>query len=167
MPSTLYITLSLEYRSEVKSLSHVHLFVTPWAVAYKAPLSMEFSRQEYWSGLPFPSPVDLPNPGFEPGSPALQADTLPSELPGKPPRWTIGLFLRYCIYFFLFICVNYHFAVNIMILQVISCRSFTHFFIGFKHFKQLIYAKIYMEESKYMSSKANFEIAEQNSDLFY
>ena len=45
---------------------------------------MEFSRQEYWSGLPFPSPGDLPNPGIEPGSPALQADALPSEPPGKP-----------------------------------------------------------------------------------
>ena len=48
------------------------------------PLSMGFSRQEYWSGLPFPSPGDLPDPGMEPGSPALQADSLPSELPGKP-----------------------------------------------------------------------------------
>ena len=69
--------------SEVKSLSHVQLFVTPWTVAYKAPLSMEFSRQEYWSGLPFPSPGDLLDPGIELGSPALQADTLPSEPPGK------------------------------------------------------------------------------------
>ena len=50
----------------------------------QAPLSMEFSRQEYWSGLPFPSPGDLPDPGTEPQSPALQADTLPSEPPGKP-----------------------------------------------------------------------------------
>ena len=58
--------------------------MTPWAVAYQAPLSMEFSRQEYWSGLPFPSPGDLPNPGIEPRSPALQADTLLSEPPGKP-----------------------------------------------------------------------------------
>ena len=58
--------------------------VTPWAVAYQAPPSMEFSRQEYWSGLPFPSPGDLPDPGIEPGSPALQADALPSEPPGKP-----------------------------------------------------------------------------------
>ena len=57
---------------------------TPWTVAYKASLSMEFSRQEYWSGLPFPSPGDLPNPGIEPGSPALRADALPSEPPGKP-----------------------------------------------------------------------------------
>ena len=55
-------------------------FVTPWTVAYKGPLSMEFSRQEYWSGLPFPSPGDLPNPGIEPGSPALQADSLLTEL---------------------------------------------------------------------------------------
>ena len=56
---------------EVKSLSHVRLFVTPWTVAQKDPLSMGFPRQEYWSGLPFPSPEDLPNPGIEPGSPAL------------------------------------------------------------------------------------------------
>ena len=70
-------------RKKVKSFSCVWLFVTPWTVAYQAPLSMEFSRQEYWSGLPFPSPGDLPNPGIEPGSPALQADTLPSEPPGN------------------------------------------------------------------------------------
>ena len=75
---------SWEVKSEVKSLSHVWLFATPWMVAYQAPLSMEFSRQEYWSGLPFPSPGDLPNPGIEPGSPALQTDALPSEPPGKP-----------------------------------------------------------------------------------
>ena len=56
-------------------------FVTPWTVAHQAPPSMEFSRQEYWSGLPGPSPGDLPNPGIEP---ALQADALTSEPPGKP-----------------------------------------------------------------------------------
>ena len=67
----------------LKSLSHVRLFATPWTVAYEAPPSMEFSRQEYWSGLPFPSPGDLPNPGIEPGSPTLQADALLSEPPGK------------------------------------------------------------------------------------
>ena len=60
------------------------LFATPWTVARQAPLSMEFSRQEYWSALPFPSPGDLPDPGIEPWSPALQADSLPSEPPGKP-----------------------------------------------------------------------------------
>ena len=56
---------------KVKSLSRVRLFATPWTVAYQAPLSMGFSRQEYWSGLPFPSPGDLPDPGIKPGSPAL------------------------------------------------------------------------------------------------
>ena len=56
--------------------------MTLWTVAYKALLSMKFSRQEYWSGLLFPPPWDLP--GIEPGSPALQADALPSEPPGKP-----------------------------------------------------------------------------------
>ena len=66
----------------MKSLSPVRLFATPWTVAHLAPLSMGFSRQEYWSGLPFPSPGDLPNPGIKPGSPALQADALSSE----PPR---------------------------------------------------------------------------------
>ena len=65
-------------------------FATPWIVAPQAPLSMEFSRQEYWSGLPCPPPGDLPDPGNEPGSPALQADSLPSEPPGKPQRnWYI------------------------------------------------------------------------------
>ena len=67
----------------MKSFSRVRLFVTPWTVAYQAPQSVEFSRQEYWSGLPFPSPGDLPNPGIEPRSPALHADALPSERPGK------------------------------------------------------------------------------------
>ena len=60
---------------KVKSLSHVRLFATPWTVAHQAPPSMEFSRQEYSSGLPFPSPGDLPNAGIEPGSPAWQADS--------------------------------------------------------------------------------------------
>ena len=64
---------------KVKSLSRVRLFATPWTVAYQAPLSMGFSRQEYWSGLPFSSPGDLPNPGIKPRSPALEADTLTSE----------------------------------------------------------------------------------------
>ena len=58
--------------------------MTPWTVAYQASLSMGFSRQEYWSGLPFPSPGDLPDPGIKPRSPTLQVDSLPSEPPGKP-----------------------------------------------------------------------------------
>ena len=64
----------------VSSLSHVQLFVTPWTVACQAPLPMGSSRQEYWSRLPFPSPGDLPNPEIEPGSPALQTDSLPTEI---------------------------------------------------------------------------------------
>ena len=73
---------------KVKSLSCVRLFATPWAVAYQAPPSMEFSRQEYWNGLLFPSPGDLPDPGIKPRSPALQAeDALPSEPPGKPHKF--------------------------------------------------------------------------------
>ena len=72
--------------SEVKWLSRVWLFVTPWTIAYQAPPSIRFSRQEYWSGLPFPSPGDLPDPGIEPQSPAFQADALTSEPPGKPPN---------------------------------------------------------------------------------
>ena len=62
----------------------VWLFVIPWTIAHQAPLSMRFHRQEYWSGLPFPSPGDLPLPGIEPGSPALHADSSPTEPSGKP-----------------------------------------------------------------------------------
>ena len=71
---------------KVKSPSRVRFFATLWTVAYQASPSMGFSRQEYWSGLPFPSPGDLPDPGIKPGSPALEADALTSEPPGKP-RW--------------------------------------------------------------------------------
>ena len=74
-PSTWYIYFSP---------SCVWLFATPWTVAYQAPPSMGFSGQEYWSGLLFPSPGDRPNPGIKLESPALQADSLPTELLGKP-----------------------------------------------------------------------------------
>ena len=72
------------WKAKCQLLSHVWLFVAPWTVAYQASVSMEFSRQEYWSGLPFPSPGNLPNPRIEPGSPALQAYSLPSEPPESP-----------------------------------------------------------------------------------
>ena len=72
-----------EGKVKVKSLSCVRLFVTPRTVACQEFPSMGLSRQEYWKELPFPSPEDLPDPGLEPGSPALQGDSLPSELPGK------------------------------------------------------------------------------------
>ena len=67
----------------MNSLSRVRLLVTAWIVAHQAPQSMEFSRQEHWSGLPFTCPGDLPNPGIEPGSPALWADALLFEPPGN------------------------------------------------------------------------------------
>ena len=79
------LSLSVNGKVKVKSVSCVWLFATPWTVAYQAPLSMGFSGQEYWSGLPFPSPGDLPDPRKEPRSPALQADALNSEPPRKPP----------------------------------------------------------------------------------
>ena len=74
----------------MKLLSPVRLFAIPKTVSYQASPSMDFSRQEYWSGLPFPSPEDLPNPGIEPRYPALQADSLPSEPPGKPKNTGVG-----------------------------------------------------------------------------
>ena len=79
---------------KVKSLSRVRLFVTLWTVAYQAPPSMGFSRQEYCSGLPFPSPGDLPNPRIKPRSSTLQADTLPSEPPGKSERYEVNAIFK-------------------------------------------------------------------------
>ena len=70
-------------KCDVKSLSRVRLFATPWTVTHQAPLSMGFSRQEYWTGLPFPSPGSLPNPGTELRSSAWHADALTSEPPGN------------------------------------------------------------------------------------
>ena len=71
-------------------LSHVRLFATPWTVAYRTPPSMGFSRQEYWSGLPFPSPESLSDPGIEPRSPTLWADSLPAESQGKFKNTGVG-----------------------------------------------------------------------------
>ena len=111
-----YLRYHCLYLSAVlKSLSRVRLLVTSWTVACPAPLSMGFSRQEYWSRLPFPPPVGLPNPGIEPRPPALQADSLPSEPPGKPCTSVISpielpsLFLIYHSlfnYYYLFILIG-------------------------------------------------------------
>ena len=94
------IKLYFNSRLEVKVLvtQSVWLFVTPWTITHQTPLSMVFSRQEYWRGLPFPSAGDLPDPGIEPRYPALQADSLPSEPPGNP--W-LTYQLSYQILFFL------------------------------------------------------------------
>ena len=80
----MYEIICMKVKVKVKLLSCVRLFATLWTVAHQAPPPMGFSKEEYWSGLPFPSPWDLPNPGIKPRSPTLQADTLTSEPPGKP-----------------------------------------------------------------------------------
>ena len=77
----------------VKPLSCIWLFATPWTVAYQAPPFMGFSRQEYWSGVSFPSPGDLPDPGFKLRSPALQADALPSKLPELYMQFQIQVYI--------------------------------------------------------------------------
>ena len=88
------LSTMLSFFMLVSSLSRLWLFVTPWTAAHQAPLSLRFSRQGYWSGLPFPSPGDLPNPGIEPGSPALQANSLPTELQGK-----LDMYILNCLKF--------------------------------------------------------------------
>ena len=81
--SNIFIAAILKVKVKMKSHNRVQLFATLWTVAYQASPSMGFSSQEYWSGLPFPSPGDLPDLWIEPGAPALQADALLSEPPGK------------------------------------------------------------------------------------
>ena len=73
-----------------QSFSHVQPFMISWTVACQTPLSMEFSRKEYWDGVPCPPPGDIPNPGIKPRSPALQANSLLSESPGKPKNTGVG-----------------------------------------------------------------------------
>ena len=82
-----------------------------WTVAHQAPPSMGFSRQEYWSGLPFPSPGDLPHPGIEPRSPTLQADALTSEPRGKPSHMSIIFSITYCLLF--------------QVIEVLVCLKYT------------------------------------------
>ena len=84
LPSSVLLERPNSYESESVSGSVVWLFAILWTAAYQVPLSMKFSRQECWSGLPFPSPGELPDPGIKPRSPALQAESSPSEPPGKP-----------------------------------------------------------------------------------
>ena len=90
---------------KVKLLSHVWLFATPWTVTYQAPLIMGFSRQECWSGLPFPSPGYLPDPGIESRSSALQADGLPSEPPGVSLIF-LKIYLMFSILLFSSVSLN-------------------------------------------------------------
>ena len=99
--------------------------VTPWTVTWQAPLSMGFSRQEYWSGLPFPSPRDLPNPEIEPRSPALQADSLPIELQGKPYIY-MYMYINIHIYIYIYIYINCIWKVNL--LSILCKHIFEKYF---------------------------------------
>ena len=118
--------------------SHVWFFATLWTVAHQAPLSMGFSRQEYWTGLPFPSPGDLPDPGIEPRSPALQADSLPTELQGKPLSLFYFIFWNlYLSHIYELLCSfslkkqNYmHFNASSFFFSF-SYRHGTSYFLGF------------------------------------
>ena len=94
--------------SSTQLLPCVQLFATPWTVARQAPLSMEFPRQEYWSGLPFPSPGDLPDPGIEPASPALAGRFYTTKPPGKPHNILYLLFQKKKKMDIIFICVYTH-----------------------------------------------------------
>ena len=128
------------------NVNHVWLFSTLWTVACQAPLFMGFSRPEYWNGLPFPSPGDLPNPGIEPRSPALQTDSLPTELKEAPCyQSSRGEFAttevditNVCIlmsiwiwnsmnFFFPFLLCFHHFSVDMKEFCVFKyCFSFSH-----------------------------------------
>ena len=103
--------LKKERKKGSEVTQRVELFATLWTVAHQAPPFMGFSRQEYWSGLPFPSPRDLSNPGIEPWSPALQADALFSEPPGRPQ----GLF---SLVFVLFQWHTHHLKSLLILLSV-------------------------------------------------
>ena len=81
----------MSWGKKLKLLSCIRLFATPWIVAYQASPSMGFSRQQYWSGLPFPSPGNLPDPGIEPTSPALAGRFFTSETPGKPYTYCLSI----------------------------------------------------------------------------
>ena len=126
-PSTFasYSPSLLYFSSRRFIISHTVLFaglvakpyptlVTLWTIACQALLSMGFSRQEYWSGLPFPSPGDLPDPVIEPRSPALQADSLPTELQWKPT-----LLFTYLLFVFFHLCVS---SLNVVLITAIALR---------------------------------------------
>ena len=115
-----------------QSLSHVQLFVTLWTVGRQAPPSMEISGQEYWSGLPFPSPGDLPNPGIKLSSPALAGEFFTTEPPGKPSPFPPSSY--FCLYFFFLFLV---FALtHLPSLSCDTCSSSYLSHLSFRAFAQ-------------------------------
>ena len=98
-------------------------FATPWTVACQVPLSMGFPRQEYWSVLPFPSPGDFPDPGIKSEYPALQADSLPSEPPGKPNFIYIYICMCVCVCVYICVCVCLNICVYIYVVVVVQSVS--------------------------------------------
>ena len=141
--------------SEWSLLSRVQLFATPWIVAYRAPPTMGFSRQEYWSGLPFPSPGDLPSPGIKPRYPALEADALTSEPPGKPYQIVIRLSERLS-WTTLSKIDFYPNPITLCPLTIFSCCvSFFFFFFGnlfILHFNSLTTVLWVILEYKFIDS---------------
>ena len=131
--------LPLGWRSEVMLLSRVRLFVTPWTVAHQALPSMGFSRQEYWSGLPFLPLGDLPDPGIEPWSPALQADALTSEPPGKPQDnlnshystpAVVNCSCRLITYYIIYLYLVFIICCLILILQCKLLKNMNFYFVS-------------------------------------
>ena len=103
-----------------QSFSCVWLFAAPWNVAHQTPLSTEFSRHEYWRGLLFPSPGNVPNPGIKPASPTLQVDSLPTEPPGKPSNIIQSYNLQQVC--FLALRYNFHILISSIFFRVQSAE---------------------------------------------
>ena len=114
----IYIYMYVSLYLLCQLLSRVSLFVTSQTVAHQAPLSMEFSKQEYRSGLPFPSPRDLPDPEMEPRSPTLQAVSLPSEPPGKPICASISIYLS--IYLSVYLSIYLPICLSVCLFVYLS-----------------------------------------------
>ena len=109
-------------------LSRVQLFVNPWAVARLAPLSMGFSRQEYWVGLPFPTPGDLPNRGIKPESPALAGEFFTTAPPGKPNIYIYYIYILYIYtYIYVFFEISCSFPSKHLLQFTIFCFSLCSF----------------------------------------
>ena len=116
------ILCKFQVKVKVKSLSHVRFFVTLWTIAHHSPLSIEFSRQEYWSGLPFPSPGDLPNSVIELGCPALQVDSLPAEPQGEHLEEVSYLSFLYTT----FVLISIHLIQWVLIVKRKRFRDHRH-----------------------------------------